>query len=734
MAGDPVPPGRDPARRRRSCRRSTARGRGGAHRGDGRRSRRRRRTGAAASRTLDPAEAAAGGAGSRPPPTLSASPLELPAGLAGDRLLAGVAAWVARIGGEPALRPRLRATPRIAAAAAPGYVAGWVPVRFDAGGRDFGAAAAAFATELDAGAPPGTPSPSTSSARDPAIAADRPPPTSASRSRRTRDPRRLRHRRRRRRRRRRPDLRRRRLSDGAAAALAEPRSASCSTAVADGSAEATCRSTVLPVMAAAERARAARRLERHRAPPTTDRCMHTLIEAQAARTPDATAVVFEAEALTYAELDARANRVAQRAARRWASVPTRSSACYMPRSLEMIVGALAIHKAGGAYVPLDPGYPRRPHRPLSRRQRRAGGPHPVRRRAPPAGAATRRCSSSTPTRGSPPRRQTPVDARRRPGEPRLRHLHLGLDRHAQGRDDRAPQRRELLRRHGRAHRRAEPRRLAGGHQPLLRHLGARALLDAGPRLHGRALRRREPRARLERPARGQRPADRLQPVLLGQRRRRRPAQVRAAARRREVRRRATASPRSGRPSATSTPSAAPTRTPRSPAPPSPRSRRTSASAPAAASRRCTTPARIAEEWAVIDNLTNGRAALAIASGWQPDDFVLRPENTPPANKAAMIEAIDTLRRLWRGEAVEFPTAVGQAVRGRHPAAPGLGRAADLGDHRRQPRHLEGGRRARRQRADPPARADDRGGRRQDRALPRGAARRRPRSGATTRSR
>ena len=66
------------------------------------------------------------------------------------------------------------------------------------------------------------------------------------------------------------------------------------------------------------------------------------------------------------------------------------------------------------------------------------------------------------------------------------------------------------------------------------------------------------------------------------------------------------------------------------------------------------PARIAEEWAVIDNLTNGRAALAIASGWQPDDFVLRPENTPPANRQAMLDTIDVLRRLWRGEAVEFP--------------------------------------------------------------------------------
>ncbi|MGL4236954.1 MupA/Atu3671 family FMN-dependent luciferase-like monooxygenase [Tabrizicola sp.] len=66
------------------------------------------------------------------------------------------------------------------------------------------------------------------------------------------------------------------------------------------------------------------------------------------------------------------------------------------------------------------------------------------------------------------------------------------------------------------------------------------------------------------------------------------------------------------------------------------------------------PARIAEEWAVIDNLTNGRAALAIASGWQPDDFVLRPENTPPANRQAMLDSIDLVRRLWRGEAVPFP--------------------------------------------------------------------------------
>jgi natural product biosynthesis luciferase-like monooxygenase protein len=70
------------------------------------------------------------------------------------------------------------------------------------------------------------------------------------------------------------------------------------------------------------------------------------------------------------------------------------------------------------------------------------------------------------------------------------------------------------------------------------------------------------------------------------------------------------------------------------------------------------PARIAEEWAVIDNLTGGRAGIGFASGWQPDDFILRPENTPPANKPALFEALQTVRKLWRGEEVAFPRADG----------------------------------------------------------------------------
>ena len=73
------------------------------------------------------------------------------------------------------------------------------------------------------------------------------------------------------------------------------------------------------------------------------------------------------------------------------------------------------------------------------------------------------------------------------------------------------------------------------------------------------------------------------------------------------------------------------------------------------------PARIAEEWALIDNLTNGRAGLGFASGWHPDDFVLRPENTPPANKPALFDTIDKVRRLWRGEDVAFPTRDGEML-------------------------------------------------------------------------
>ena len=73
------------------------------------------------------------------------------------------------------------------------------------------------------------------------------------------------------------------------------------------------------------------------------------------------------------------------------------------------------------------------------------------------------------------------------------------------------------------------------------------------------------------------------------------------------------------------------------------------------------PARVAEEWAVIDNISNGRAGVAFASGWMPDDFLLRPENAPPNNKTAMLRDIDVVRKLWRGDAVMFQAPGGKQV-------------------------------------------------------------------------
>lgn len=70
------------------------------------------------------------------------------------------------------------------------------------------------------------------------------------------------------------------------------------------------------------------------------------------------------------------------------------------------------------------------------------------------------------------------------------------------------------------------------------------------------------------------------------------------------------------------------------------------------------PARVAEEWALVDNLSNGRVGISFASGWQPRDFVLAPENFATA-RDAMLAGIDQVRRLWRGEAVRFPGPNGQ---------------------------------------------------------------------------
>ncbi|MET0497199.1 MAG: non-ribosomal peptide synthase/polyketide synthase [Steroidobacteraceae bacterium] len=84
--------------------------------------------------------------------------------------------------------------------------------------------------------------------------------------------------------------------------------------------------------------------------------VHGLFERQAARSPDATALVFGDETLTYAALNRRANRLAHRLIAMGVKPETRVGIAAQ-RSIELVVGLLGIMKAGGAYVPIDPGYP-----------------------------------------------------------------------------------------------------------------------------------------------------------------------------------------------------------------------------------------------------------------------------------------------------------------------------------------------------------------------------------------
>ena len=89
----------------------------------------------------------------------------------------------------------------------------------------------------------------------------------------------------------------------------------------------------------------------------SSRCIHEVFEQQAQETPHAIAVVFRDESLTYSELNARANQLAD-ALRKLGAGPDKLIGVCLERSLQMMVGLLAVLKSGSAYVPLDPAYPK----------------------------------------------------------------------------------------------------------------------------------------------------------------------------------------------------------------------------------------------------------------------------------------------------------------------------------------------------------------------------------------
>ena len=72
------------------------------------------------------------------------------------------------------------------------------------------------------------------------------------------------------------------------------------------------------------------------------------------------------------------------------------------------------------------------------------------------------------------------------------------------------------------------------------------------------------------------------------------------------------------------------------------------------------PIRVAEEWSFVDNISQGRVGVSFAAGWQPNDFAIAPAAFAD-RKNAMLDNIEVVRRLWRGESVEFPGPLGKPV-------------------------------------------------------------------------
>ncbi|ARU63537.1 hypothetical protein CBW65_22905 [Tumebacillus avium] len=116
------------------------------------------------------------------------------------------------------------------------------------------------------------------------------------------------------------------------------------------------RLTDLQMITAAEEQQLLHEWTEIKAPPAELKCFHQLFAEQAARTPDAEAVITSSERLTYRELDERANRLAHYLQKQGVGPESLVALC-LERTSWMVTSVLAVLKAGGAYVPIDPTYP-----------------------------------------------------------------------------------------------------------------------------------------------------------------------------------------------------------------------------------------------------------------------------------------------------------------------------------------------------------------------------------------
>jgi amino acid adenylation domain-containing protein len=112
----------------------------------------------------------------------------------------------------------------------------------------------------------------------------------------------------------------------------------------------------LPLLSAKEQKKILNKWSGGNASFPCDKCVHNLFEEQVARTPEAVAVTFENQSMTYRELNRRANRLAGRLRESGVGAEVMVGLC-LERSVEMVVAILGVLKAGGAYVPMDFAYP-----------------------------------------------------------------------------------------------------------------------------------------------------------------------------------------------------------------------------------------------------------------------------------------------------------------------------------------------------------------------------------------
>ncbi|MGF1467099.1 MAG: MupA/Atu3671 family FMN-dependent luciferase-like monooxygenase [Sandaracinaceae bacterium] len=388
-----------------------------------------------------------------------------------------------------------------------------------------------------------------------------------------------------------------------------------------------------------------------------DRGVHQLVEEQADRTPDAPALSYRDQMLTYRELDERANRVAHRLIGLGVTPDTPVGLC-TDRSMDLLVGALGILKAGGAYVPLDPTYPAER---LAYMLTDSQAPVVVTQRATAdrvAGSGTRLVLDDAPELASQPTERPRVEGfdsgklayviytSGSTGRPKgVMVEHRNVASFFTGMDDRIAHDGgtwlavtslsfdisvlELF------------WTLARGFKVVLSSDADRGLVSGGgsavSRYGGRSI---DFSLFYFASDEGEHAADKYRLLLEGAKYGDRNGFNAVWTPERHFHAFGGLYPN---PSVASAALAVITENVRIRA--------------GSCVNPLHHPVRVAEEWALVDNLSNGRVGISFAAGWQPNDFVLRPEAFGN-NKQRMIDEIDVIRRLWRGEKVAFDGPAG----------------------------------------------------------------------------